>query len=321
MNTPQLDNLQSTALALFNVSKGIFWEFLPIVFLLAILTIYISGEMSGQSFEKLFKRLVIAILLLVAFPKISDAIVGVENYLVKSFGGDETLSMVFSRIADHAKEVKIAGTSSWYKFGQFGLTLIATLSFLILSVVHHFLDVLHLTTWNLLHILGPLALLGSLFPSFSQIPKGIFMGLFELSLWRPVWVIMCRILIAIGFGDSPPDPSQWFDTAVMNFAVAGLIASTPSIVRGLLSGSLASIGGGTLQTMIGGAGAFLSQMPGRALQSVTGRAAKTLGLSAPSIFAKGGSKGQSSRPQVSRTRKFISKDVPKSFVKKPSSKE
>ena len=68
-----------------------------------------------------------------------------------------------------------------------------------------------------------------------------------------------------GFGETPADPSQWFDTAVMNFAVAGLMASTPMIVHGILSGTLASVGAGVLQTALSGTGAMLAGMPMRAL--------------------------------------------------------
>ncbi|MGK5083420.1 hypothetical protein WDW37_08935 [Bdellovibrionota bacterium FG-1] len=239
---------------------------LPSAFLFAMFLIYAKGEISGAKLESLFRRLIVAIALLVAFPEISGAATGLEMYLVAAFGGEASLAQVFGHVATRAHEMAGAGGSNWLKVGQIGLTLIATLSFLILSVVRHFLDVLHLTTWNLLHVLGPISLIGCLFDSWQQVPKGIFAGMLELSLWKPVWVILARILIAIGFGESPADPSQWFDTAVMNFAVAGLIATTPLIVHGILSGTLASIGSSVLQTGLAGTGAFLATAPMRTIQ-------------------------------------------------------
>jgi hypothetical protein len=211
----------------------------------------------------------IAIALLVAFPQISSAIQGLEGHLIDAFGGDTSLIQVFARVGDKAKEMKDQGTSNWLKIGQFTLSLITTLSFLILSIVKRFLDVLHLTIWNLLHILGPLALLGCLFPSFTAVPKGIFMGMLELALWKPVWVILARLLVAIGFGETPADPSQWFDIAVMNFAVAGLMASTPMLVHGFFAGSLASAGGSAIQTMLSGAGVAMAGLPMKTLQQGT----------------------------------------------------
>lgn len=275
---------------MFQVSQGLFWQILPVAFLLAILLIYAKGEISGGRLESLFRRLLVAIALLVAFPQISSAATGLETYLVSAFGGDAPILKIFGHVADRAKEIEGASTSSWLKLGQIGLTIIATLSFLVLSVVRHFLDVLHLTTWNLLHILGPLALLGCLFDSWQQVPKGIFAGMLELSLWKPIWVILSRILIAIGFGESPPDPSQWFDTAVMNFAVAGLMAGTPMIAHGLLSGTLASVGSSTLQTGLAGVGAFLTAVPMRALQS-------TINAGGAGLKAAGGA---ALRPMISK---------------------
>ena len=47
----------------------------------------------------------------------------------------------------------------------------------------------------------------------------------------------------------------------MNFAVAGLMVSTPALVHGFLSGSLAGVGGTALQSMAGGLGAMLAGAP------------------------------------------------------------
>ena len=248
------------------MSQGIFWDMLPVAFLFAILLIYAKGEISGQKLESLFRRLLVAIALLVAFPEISSYATGLETYLVNAFGGETALTTVFAHVGDRARDIRDAGAGDWLKFGQIALTIISTLSFLILAVVRHFLDVLHLTTWNLLNILGPISLVGCLFDSWQQVPKGIFVGMLELSLWKPVWVVLAQLLVAIGFGETPTDPSQWFDTAVMNFAVAGLMASTPMIVHGLLSGTLASVGSGVLQTAISGAGATLVGLPVRAIR-------------------------------------------------------
>jgi hypothetical protein len=267
MNPIQMQSLQATSETLFQTSSHIFWAALAPMLLLAILALFFSGDITGSQFEKLFKRLIIAILLLIAFPTIASTFQELEHSLIEAFGGESGIAQVFAQIGTRAQEIKQAGTVNWLKIGQIGLSIISTLSFLILAIVKRFLDVLHLAIWNLLLVLGPLAFLACLFPSFSSIPKGIFTGMLELSLWKPVWVILGRVLIAIGFTETPEDPSQWFNTAVMNFAVAGLMASTPMLVHGFLSGTLASIGGSTIQTMISGAGTALTKTPMAAIQS------------------------------------------------------
>ena len=248
-------------------SKEIFWNTLPVGVLISFLSIYLSGEgVSGAKIEGLCRRVLLAIVALAAFQEISQAIQGLESYLVDAFGGDQSLQQVFSQLGDRADQLRQNGTINWFNAGQVGINVLATLSFLILALVRHFLDMLHLTIWNLLHVLGPIALLGCLFPSFSQVPKGIFIGMLELSLWKPIWVILSRLLIAVGFGDSPHDVSQWFDTAILNFAVAGLLASTPVIVHAFLSGSIGALGGSMVQTMASGVGGFLAAQPMRAVQ-------------------------------------------------------
>ncbi|MCM0606267.1 MAG: hypothetical protein KA715_09265 [Xanthomonadaceae bacterium] len=265
-------DLNSTTRELFQASSSVFWAALPVAFLLAMMAIYFSGEISGSKIEGLFRRLIIAIALLVGFMQISSSIQGLEMYLIQTFGGDDALIQIFSKIGDKATEIKDSGTSNWLKLGQIGLSIISTLSFLVLAVVKRFLDILHLSLWNLLHILGPIALLGCLFPTFHAIPKGIFMGMLELSLWKPIWVILARLLLGIGFSETPANLSQWFDTAVLNFAVAGLLASTPMLVHSFLNGQLASAGASALQTMTSGMGASLSGIPISKMQTAYGGA-------------------------------------------------
>jgi hypothetical protein len=253
---------------LFQKSGDIFWSALPVCVLISFLSIYLGpGGVSGEKIEGLFRRILIAIAALVAFPEISQAIQGIEGYLVNAFGGETSLQQVFSQLSDRADQLKQSGTLNWFDAGQVGLNIIATLSFLILALVRHFLDMLHLMIWNLMHILGPIAFLGCLFPSFSQVSRGILIGMLELALWKPIWIILGRLLIAVGFGDIPNDVSEWFDTAVLNFAVAGLMASTPVIVHSLLSGSIGALGGSMVQTMVSGVGGALAAQPMRAVQN------------------------------------------------------
>ncbi len=312
MNPNQLQSLQVTALSLFQTSQGLFWEFLPPLFILAMGSIYISGEISGASFERLFKRIILAIILLLALPQISSLILGIEDKLVTAFGGEESLHTIFSKVAEHAKSIHDESASNWFKLGHLGLTAISTLSFLLLSIVHHFLDVLHLTVWNLLHIFAPLAFLGLLFPRFSNTASGIFFGMFELALWRPTWVIMGRILLAIGFGDSTSDPSGWVDVAIMNFAVAALMATTPIIVHALLNGSLASIGASGLQTMAGGIGAFLSHLPMKGIEMAKSGVGKAVGAAGTAAWTVAGGKwaAYKSRPHVDKAKKYIAQKAP-----------
>jgi hypothetical protein len=285
MNPDHLEALSATTALLYQKSVGYFWMALPVALLLSLLILYVTGEMTGGKLESLFRRLLIAIALIAAFPQISHAIRGLESNLVDTFGGEQALLDVFSKLGERAGNLKQDGTLSWLKVGQMGLNIITTLSFLILALVRHFLDMLHLSLWNLLQVLAPLSLLGCLFQSWAQVPKGVFMGLFEISLWKPIWVIMARLLIATGFGSEPKDVSEWFDTAVLNFTVAGLMASTPMLVHSYLSGALASMGGSVMQTMASGVGAVLTAQPMRVIQSSANWASSTTSTQARKIFS------------------------------------
>ena len=261
MNGIDTTSISQTAMQLFSVSKGIFWVLLPGALILALLMMFLSGQISGAKLESIFRRLLVAIALIVAFPEISALMTKLDHGLVDAFGGDQSLTTLFSKVADQVKAIKDTGVMSWIKVGQMGLSLITTISYILLAFVQKFLLLLRLLLWNLLHVLGPIALLGCLFPSFEMVPRGIFIGLLEISLWRPMWVILCQLLLAIGFGTSPTGISDWLDLAIMNFAVAALMVSTPALVHGFLSGALASIGGSAVQSMIGGTGALLAGAP------------------------------------------------------------
>ncbi len=295
MNSTHLEGLSTMTALLYQKSASLFWIMLPATLLLSLLMLYLSGEMTGGKLEALFRRLLIAIALIVAFPQISHAISGLESALIDTFGGEQALADIFSKIGDRAGQIKQEGSLSWLKFGQIGLNIITTLSFLILALIRHFLDMLHLTLWNLLQVLAPLSLLGCLFPNWAQVPKGIFTGLFELALWKPLWIIMARLLIAAGFGSAPHDVSEWFDTAVLNFTVAGLMASTPMLVHSFLGGSLGSMGGAVIQTMAAGAGAVLAAQPMRVIQSSVGWATETVSNTTKRSFSRATSRFRSSQ--------------------------
>jgi hypothetical protein len=321
MNGLDTSNLSQTAMQLFSVSRGIFWLALPAALILALLMMYLTNQISGAKVESILRRLLVAIALLVAFPEISALLTNLDHSLVDAFGGDQSLITLFSKIADQVKAIKDTGALSWIKVGQMGLSLIATASYIILAFVQKFLLLLRLLLWNLLHVLGPIALLGCLFPSFETIPRGVFIGLLEISLWRPLWVILSQLLLGIGFGTPPSGISDWLDLAIMNFAVAALMVSTPSLVHAFLSGALASVGGTAVQSMVGGAGAFLAGAPGlvarRGLQMVNNRVVKpatNLAIRKPAmhlmnrIKGKPASQNGRSNPKQNQTNKFKGKN-------------
>ncbi len=303
MNSTHLQGLSEITSLLYQKSIEIFWLMLPAMLLLSLLLLYFGGEITGEKLGSLFRRLLIAVILIVAFPQISHTISGIETALIEAFGGENALTDVFLKLGERAGEIKQEGELNWLKFGQIGLNIITTLSFLILALIRHFLDMLHLILWNLLQVLAPLSLLGCLFPSFVQIPKGIFTSLFEIALWKPLWIIMARLLIAAGFGSAPKDMSEWFDTAVLNFTVAGLMASTPILIHSFLSGSLASMGGSVIQTMASGAGAVLTAQPIRVIQGGASWVSNAASRSTKSTFSRSTSRFRATQSNYTQNQK------------------
>lgn len=315
------DVISGVAHELFQKSETLFWLGLTPAMLFALLLLYLSGDITGGSLQTLMKRIVIAILLLTAFPEISRFFSGLEDSLVHYFGGEESIQTIYDRIKAHIDSVSMSGAGFWLKFSQYALTILSTLSFLLLAVVKKFLDVIHLTLWNLIHILGPIALLGCLFPSFQSVTKGIFLGLFELALWKPIWILMGRLLLAIGFGEAPTTPENWLDTAIMNFAVAGLMIMTPNIVHAFVTGSLGAIGGGVMQTMTSGLAALALTAPLRGMKATGGAAKSALtSAAAPATNLTNNTVGKAYRSSRGAYLRAYRKHIPKIFQKERKQK-
>ena len=159
---------------------------LPVAFLIAILLIYAKGEISGAKLESLFRRVLVAIALFVAFPEISSYATGLETHLVDAFGGETALTQVFAHVGDRAHEIRDAGAGNWLKVGQIALTL--DLDALVFDSRRRspFSRCAASDDVESTQYLGPIALVGCLFDSWQQIPKGIFVGMLELSLWKPI---------------------------------------------------------------------------------------------------------------------------------------
>ena len=82
MNPTQLDLMAKTSKEMFEISRNIFWSGIPVAFLLSLLMIYASGQISSARIGGLIRRLLVAVALIVAMPQISSTLASLDHSLV-----------------------------------------------------------------------------------------------------------------------------------------------------------------------------------------------------------------------------------------------
>ncbi|MBI2026388.1 MAG: type IV secretion system protein [Deltaproteobacteria bacterium] len=232
-------------------------------FLLALVFIYFRTTWGSPDFFDAIKRLVIAALLIVAFPEIVKVIISISGFISETISPDSAdfFKEFFSKGVESSKESLNKGSLL-----NFPNLIIGGLSFLcwcVSYVASYFIIAMRQFMWAVLCALAPLLILCHIFPSTSNITKGLFKSLIELSCWEIYWRILEQILHTLGYVELT-GVGDWFITMVLNLIVAFSMIQTPAVVRSILGGSLTSISGalkasiawGAITGAVGGAAAL-----------------------------------------------------------------
>lgn len=232
----------------------IYYLLLPIFFGLSVAITWFSSPQSGVEFVDVLKRAVIATLLLVALPEISQAIIfvadGIAERIDHKHGIDEFLH------ATKEKAVSFTFTKNMFllHFGELIISVLTFISYVIVYIARYLTIAMYHFFWIFYMISAPILLLFNLFPGTSQITKNLFFGMCEVACWKIVWAILGAMLSALSFGSLYATEQNYLVLIVMNFVIAISMLKTPSIVKSLSLGGMHSmekaIGGAAASAMI-----------------------------------------------------------------------
>ncbi len=278
--------LSQEAKLLHAMFEQVFYGLVLVFFLLGVVLEYFKLPLGGMpQFSTLVGRCLIAAILLVTYPEISNAIADLTDALSNQIGSLNSIKLVLTRYYDKLFEFQM----SWTSIKDSVLMLISFATFFLLYISVYIADAAITYAWVLLYVFSPLLIALFVLPVTSSATKALYRTLFEIGAWKIVWSVLATLLWSSALSQiNQPQNNINFITAVsFNLILAGSLLLTPLVVNALAGAGLASLAAQTAG-IAAGAAAF---SPG---QLVSGMAKKKIGGKKEDSSTGGGGGGGSS---------------------------
>lgn len=233
-----LDILGSLASQLHKDFRDLFYLFLPVFFLIALVLAWFRSPAGGPDFIETLKRVFIASLLLAGFPEITDTILTITQGITNSIGKMEDLEAYIKMAGEKAATIPMSPYGAILAIDTFALSILSYSSYFIVYVARFFMMTVYHFVWMFLVITSPMLLLFHVFT--SKITLGLFKSLIEVACWPIVWAIFSVMLKSISFGNSEAATNSYLTLTVLNFVIAIALILTPFAIKGLVGGTFAA---------------------------------------------------------------------------------
>ena len=235
---PQFEILGSLMRDLHHEFVGMYYLMLPVFFALALVVSWFRSPQGSPEFLDVFKRALVATLLLVAFPDITKAILFVADGITEKIDAKNSLDTIMRMAQEKSQNYTLSPTSLLLQFNDLFIATLSFLSYMVLYVARYLMLAMYHFFWVFFTVSAPLLLLFNLFSGTSQITVNLFKGMIEVASWKIVWAILGSMLSALSFGDIYKVEGDYATLIVMNFVIAVAMLATPMMVRSLVGGGL-----------------------------------------------------------------------------------
>lgn len=237
---PHFELLGSLMRDLHNEFVRIYYLMLPVFFALSVVIGWFRSPQGGADFLDTLKRTVIATILLVAFPEISQAIIFIADGIADKIDSVNSIDAVIRMAQEKSQTYSHSSLSLLLQFDDLIIACLSFCSYLILYCARYLMIALYHFYWLFFMASAPLLLLFNLFPATSQITANLFKGMIEVACWKIVWAIMGAMLASLSFGEMYRSNGSYIELIVMNFVIAMAMLLTPKIVSSLTGGGVQS---------------------------------------------------------------------------------
>jgi hypothetical protein len=231
--SPLMKDLHTQAVTMFYI-------LLPVFFLLAILIQWFREPRGAVDFIVLLKRSFVSVLLLVAFPEITQSILAVSGGVAERIDSVQSLDRFMAIAEMKVENYSLSPQSLLLGFNDLFLATLTFLSFLVMYVARYLTLAMFQFFWLFLVATAPLLLLFNLFEATQQVTVNLFKGLIEVACWKIVWAILGVMLASLSFGEMYKVEGSYVTVIVMNFVIAIAMIATPLIVRSLVNSGVHS---------------------------------------------------------------------------------
>jgi len=225
---------------LHNEFVRIYYLMLPVFFALSVAIGWFRSPHGGAEFIDALKRTVIATILLVAFPEISQAIIFVADGIAEKIDSLNSIDAVIRMAQEKSQSYSHSSLSLLIQFDDLIIAGLSFCSYLVLYCARYLMIAMYHFYWVFFMASAPLLLLFNVFPATSHITTNLFKGMVEVACWKIVWAILGAMLASLSFGEMYQSEGSYVELIVMNFVIAIAMFRTPKFVSSLTGGGAQS---------------------------------------------------------------------------------
>lgn len=217
---------------------SIFYVFATLLLLIGVVIEYFKMPIGGvPAFSQLVGRALVAAVLLIAYPEISNTVAAVADAVADKLGSlntfDNVLQSAGATLKDHSW--------SWTSIGDTLLSVVAYAAYLILYITVFFFDAAIVYCLVLLYIFSPIMIVFYILPQTAAMTSGLFRTLFEVAAWKIVWSVLGTLLWSTALHDFQAKGQNFITLQALTLMLAFSVMLTPIVVRSLISGALSSV--------------------------------------------------------------------------------
>lgn len=219
--------------------ESIFYIVATILILLGVLLEYFKMPIGGMpTFTQLIGRALVACILLISYPEISNTVSAVADGIADHLGSLNH----FTNVLESAGSALKQHSWSWTSLGDTLLSVASYAVYLILYLTVFFFDAAIVYCLVLLYIFSPMMIAFYILPQTASLTGGLFRTLFEIATWKIVWCILGTLLWSTALNNFKHSGEGNFITLIaLTLMLAFSILLTPIVVRNLISGTLSSV--------------------------------------------------------------------------------
>lgn len=217
---------------------SIFYALAVLLLVIGVLIDYFKMPIGGvPAFQQLVGRALVAAILLVAYPQISNWVSAVADAVSDHLGSINTYQNVLKSAGSTFKE----HSWSWTSLGDTLLSVVAILAYFILYLTVFFFDAAIVYCLVLLYIFSPIMIAFYILPQTASMTGGLFRTLFEIAAWKIVWSVLGTLLWSTALHDFEAKGQNFITLLALTLMLAFSILLTPIVVRNLISGALSNV--------------------------------------------------------------------------------
>lgn len=230
--------ISSQAKEIHTFFVSIFYSLAVLLLLIGVLIDYFKMSIGGvPAFQQLVGRALIAAILLVAYPQISNWISAVADAVCDHLGSINNYKNVLQSAGATFKD----HSWSWTSLGDTLLSVVAIIAYFILYFTVFFFDAAIVYCLVLLYIFSPIMIAFYILPQTASMTGGLFRTLFEIAAWKIVWSVLGTLLWSTALHDFEAKGQNFITLLALTLMLAFSLLLTPLVVKSLISGALSNI--------------------------------------------------------------------------------